>query len=227
MKQLAHLLRWDFVHLQRNQMISISLLVGAIYLGIFYLLRSVGYLENLLIVMIFNDPVLMSYFFAGVLLLFERDQHTREALSVAPLSWEAYLWSRALSLATVAALVALLMMWVGYGFQFNYLHFLAGCFGTSLLYVWVGCLVGQQSEGFNHYLIRSLGFILALGLPLLSLFEVWDSPLLYLVPSFPGMLLMQAAFQEMAPWQYGYGYGYLLLATAATYYACRRTFAAQ
>ena len=165
MKQLRLLLRWDFVHLLRNQMIGISLLVGAIYLGLFYLLRSLGQLDNLLVVMVFNDPILMSYLFAGVLLLFERDQRTREALSVAPLSWDTYLWSKALALSAVATFVGLLMVWTGYGFGLNYLHFLTGCFGTSLLFVWLGCLVSEWSNGFNAYLLRSVGFFIPAGLP--------------------------------------------------------------
>ncbi len=80
MKQFAYLFRWDLIHLQRNQMIAVSVLVAAAYLGIFYLLRSLGNLEGLLIVMIFNDPIIMSYFFAGTLLLLEKDQRTLDAL---------------------------------------------------------------------------------------------------------------------------------------------------
>ena len=226
MKQLLHLLRWDLVHLQRHQMISISLLVGAVYLGIFYLLRSLGNLENVLIVMVFNDPVVMSYLFAGVLILFERDQRTMEALSVAPLSWEAYLWSKALTLSVVATFVALLMVWVGYGFAINYMHFLAGCFGTSLLFGWLGCIAGRQSDGFNAYLVRSVGFFIPVALPLLSLLGVWNNPLLYLIPSFPGMLLLKASFQSIETWQYFYSYAYLLLAATLAFYGCRKKVAA-
>ena len=225
MKQLSHLLHWDFIHLHRNQMISISLLVGGVYLGIFYLLRSVGQLENLLIVMIFNDPILMSYLFAGVLLLLERDQRTMDALSVAPLSWNAYLWSKALTLSVVATFVSLLMVWTGYGFAFNYLPFIAGCFGTSLLFVWVGCFMGEQSDSFNTYLLRSVGFFIPVALPLLPLFEVWDHPLLYLIPSFPGILLLKAAFGSLETWEYVYCYGYLLLASTLAFYVSKRTLA--
>lgn len=224
MKQLTHLLRWDFVQLHRHQMISISLLVGAVYLGIFYLLRSLGDLDNLLIVMVFNDPVLMSYLFAGVLLLYERDQRTRDALAVTPMSGAAYLWSRALVLSVVATFVALLMVWVGYGFVFNYLHFLVGCFGSSLLFTWLGCIVSGYSNGFNAYLIRSVGFFIPAALPLLWLFDVWDHPLLYLIPSFPGVLLLKASFQPLELWQYVYGYLYLILTTAAAFWWCRKSF---
>lgn len=222
MNQLAHLLRWDFVHLQRYQMISVSLLVGAVYLGVFYLLKSLGDLENLLVVMIFNDPVIMSYLFAGVLWLSERNQGTAEALSVAPRSQGAYLGSRAISLSVVATFVAVLMVWVGYGFRIAYLPFVVGTFGTSVLFVWLGCVIAHRSDGFNAYLIRSVAFFILAGLPLLALFEVWDTPLLYLIPSFPGMLLLQASFEPLADWQYFYSYLYLFVATATAFWWCQR-----
>ncbi len=222
MKQLGHLLRWDFIHLQRNQMITVSLLVAAAYLGIFYLLKSLGNLEELLIVMIFNDPIVMSYFFAGALLLFEKDQRTLDALSVTPLVSGAYLGSKGVALALVATVVALLMAWVGYGWTFNYLHFGVGTGGSALLFAWLGCLVGRRTTGLNAFLVRSVGVFIPMALPLLLLFKVWDSPLLYLLPSAPGILLLKAAFEPIANWQYVYGYGYLLLALALTYYWGRR-----
>lgn len=225
MNQMTTLLRWDFIHLLRNQMVTVTLLVGVVYLGLFFLLRSVGNLDRVLIIMIFNDPILMSYLFAGVLLLFERDQRTWEALSVAPLSWEAYLWSRALSLSSLATIVSLLMVWVGYGFAINYLHFLSGCFGTSLLFVWLACLVAHRSSGFNAYLIRSIGFLVPIALPMLSLFKIWESPLLYVLPSAPGILLLEASFRTLDSWKYFYSYGYLLLAMGFAFYTCRRQFA--
>ena len=226
MKQLAHLLRWDFVHLLRNQMIAISLLVTAVYLGIFYLLKPLGYLDSLLIVIIFNDPVIMGYLFAGVLLLFEKDQRTLDALSVVPLSHDAFLWSKALSLSLVATLTALLMVWVGYGWGINYLHFVVAVVGTSALFVWMGCMIGMRANGFNSYLMRSIGVLIPTALPLLALFDVWDSPLLYLVPSFPGILLLKASFQTIEPWQYVYSYLYLPLALAFTYFWCKKLFTA-
>ena len=225
MSQLLHLLRWDFVHLQRNQIISISLLVGAVYLGAFYLLRSVGALENLLVVMIFNDPILMSYFFGGVLLLFERNQGTLDTLAVTPLSLWTYLWARGIALSVVATVVSLLMAWVGYGFSLNYLPFLAGTFGTSLLFTWAGGWVANLAQGFNGYLIRSVGFFVAAGLPFLSLFNVWQHPILYLVPSLPGLLLLRASFETLEVWQHVYSYLYLIAAGAIAFRGCYQSLA--
>ena len=225
MKQLLHLLRWDLVHLQRNQMIAVSLLVAAAYLGIFYLLRTLGNLEELLIVMIFNDPVIMSYFFAGALLLLEKDQRTLDALSVIPLSPGAYFWAKGLSLSSIATGTALLMTWVGYGWTFHYGHFIAGVLGSALLFAGLGCLIGLRTRGFNAFLVRSIGIFIPVALPLLLLFEITDSPLLYVLPSTPGILLLKAAFEPLAWWQYAYGYGYLLLALTLVYYWCQKLLA--
>lgn len=96
MKQLTQMLKWDLILLQRNQMITISFLIAGLYLGIFYLLKELGNLENVLIIMIFNDPVITGYLFAAVLMLFEKDQNMLVALSVSPMRFTHYLWSKAL-----------------------------------------------------------------------------------------------------------------------------------
>ena len=110
------------------------------------------------------------------------------------------------------------MTWVGYGWTFNYLHFGAGTLLSALLFAWLGCLVGRRTQGFNAFLVRSIGVFVPVALPLLLLFGVWDHPVLYLLPSMPGVLLLKASFEPIADWQYVYSYGYLLLALALTYF---------
>ncbi|MGB3618842.1 MAG: hypothetical protein WBA12_12045 [Catalinimonas sp.] len=227
MRQLQHLLRWDGIHLWRNQIVQVSLLVGAVYLGAFYLLRSLGALDDLLVVLVFNDPIVMSYFFAGVLLLFERDQRTLEALAVTPLDTATYLLSRGLTLATLATAVALAMVWTGGGFRLHYVPFLLGTFGTSALFAWWGCLVGRASAGFNVFLLRSVLFVLPVALPLLWLFGAWNHPLLWGIPSMPGVVLLKGAFAPLPTWQYAYGYGYLGGALLLTFWWSKRFFRPQ
>ncbi len=78
--------------------------------------------------------------------------------------------------------------------------------------------MGRRTQGFNAFLVRSIGVFVPVALPLLLLFGVWDHPVLYLLPSMPGVLLLKASFEPIADWQYVYSYGYLLLALALTYF---------
>lgn len=224
MKQLLHLLKWDLMLLQRNQLVAISLLIAGLYLGVFFLLKSLGNLENVLILMIFNDPIITGYLFGGVLLLFEKDQHTLAALSVSPLSFKYYLWSKAIALTLIATLTALIMVWTAYGLVFNYLHFIASVAGSTLFFVWLGCGIGVKARGFNHFLIQTIAVLILVAVPFLALFGVWQSSLFFIFPSYPGLLLLQASFKSLAVWQYIYSYTYLLLCLVVVFFWCKNKF---
>lgn len=223
MKQLAQILKWDLVLLQRNQLIAISFLIAGIYLGIFYLLKDLGNLENILIVMIFNDPVITGYLFAAVLILFERDQNTLAALSVSPMRFTYYLWSKALSLTLISTMTALVMAWIGHGFQIHYLHFITGVAGSTILFVWIGCMIGFKVSSFNHLLMLTIAFLVPTALPFLAFFDVWHHPLLYLIPSYPGILLLKAGFQPIILGEYLYGYIYLLTCLIGVFVWSKKT----
>ncbi|MDX5321229.1 MAG: hypothetical protein LPK45_08940, partial [Bacteroidota bacterium] len=60
------LLKWDLLQLHRNNLIVLALLVAAMYLGLFKLLEPLGDLRSLLVLLVFNDPVVTGLLFAGV-----------------------------------------------------------------------------------------------------------------------------------------------------------------
>ncbi|SDM32261.1 hypothetical protein SAMN05421823_11284 [Catalinimonas alkaloidigena] len=214
---LPHLLKWELVLLHRQQMIVISLVTAAVYLGLFYLLRNLGSLDRVLVLMIYNDPVIMSYLFAGVLLLFEKNENTLAALAVSPLPMRQYLWSKGVALTLVATGTALVMAWVGHGFRLQYVPFLIGMIGSSLQFAWVGCAMGARARDFSQFLLRSIGGMIVGAVPFLALFDVWDHPLVYLLPTYPGVLLLQAAFEPITLGQWLYSLVYLGLGLVGAY----------
>lgn len=224
MKMMAHLLRWDLTLLYRNQLVVISAVLAGVYLGLFYLLKELGGLEKLLVLLIFNDPVVTGLLFAGVLVLFEKDQHTLEALSVSPLSPSAYLWSKGLSLTLVALGTSLAMAWAGFGWRFYYLHFVAGVVSASLFFIFIGCWVVARANSFNQFLVRAIPVLILTALPFIPFFEAAPPAGFYPIPSYPSVLLLQAAFEEVSTPLIVYAYLYAALAVAGSYYLALRTF---
>ena len=53
MKKLFRLLYWDLLLLHRNQLIVLSVVVAALYLGLFYLLQDLGTLTDVLVIFLF------------------------------------------------------------------------------------------------------------------------------------------------------------------------------
>ncbi|MEM9675850.1 MAG: hypothetical protein AAF992_24885 [Bacteroidota bacterium] len=224
MKALTNLLRWDLLLLHRNQLIVISLLVAGVYLGLFYLLKDLGNLEKLLVLLIYNDPVVTGLMFVGALVLFEKDQHTLEALAISPLSTDTYLWSKAISLTLVALGTSLIMAWAGYGWQFQYVHFMMGVIGASLFYIFLGGWMVAQANSFNQFLVRMIPLLILTALPFIPFFGAASSGWFYPIPSYPSILLLQAAFEGISTTEIVYAYGYGTLAVVGSYYLARASF---
>ncbi|MEM9832117.1 MAG: hypothetical protein AAF944_15895 [Bacteroidota bacterium] len=224
MKALTNLLRWDLLLLHRNQLIVISLVLAGVYLGLFYLLKDLGGLEKLLVLLIYNDPVVTGLMFIGALVLFEKDQHTLEALAVSPLSTDTYLWSKAISLTLVALGTSLIMAWAGHGWQFQYIHFIMGVIGASLFYIFLGGWLVAQTNSFNQFMVRMIPMLILTALPFIPFFGAAASSWFYPIPSYPSILLLQAAFEGISTAELVYAYGYGALAVAGSYYLARASF---
>lgn len=211
MNNLLQLLRWDLLLLHRNQLILISFAIATLYMGLFYLLQQAPQLEQILILLIFNDPLIMGYMFAGVLLLLEKNQNTLQAIAVSPLPLKHYLWSKAIALCLLSTSTAIAMTVIGAGCDLHWLHLLVGVGGGSLFFSLAGFGLAANAQDFNSFLFRSIGFLVLLGLPVLSLFDLVESALFYLLPSYPSLLLLQASFTPVAAFQLLYAYTYLLI----------------
>ena len=128
MNEVNLFLKWDAVLLYRNRLFHIALLIALIYTGVFFLLKPLGNLDNVLVVLIFNDPVVTGYIFGGVIWLFDKNQHTLQAVSVLPVRRNLYLLSKILILSGLAVLVSVVMALAARGLDFNWFHLIFSVF---------------------------------------------------------------------------------------------------
>lgn len=198
MKQLLHLLKFDFLLMARHKIITISVVVTAIYIGVFKALAAMGSIESFLILVIFNDPALLGFLFIGVMVLFEKNEHTLEALSVTPIRSSNYLLSKSLVLSLLSLACCFAMVLGGYGFHFHWLHFTAATLCTTFIFSMLGCMAVAGQSSFNKFIIRALGILLVLVLPFLGYFEVVPSLWFVLFPTKPAIDLYQLAFATHA-----------------------------
>jgi fluoroquinolone transport system permease protein len=211
-------MRWDFIHLLRNQLITISIILALVYFGIFYLIKGLGNVDNFLVLIIYNDPVITGYVFAAVLLLFERNQNTLQALSVTPIRLSQYLWSKAIVLSILAWVVALAMMVATHGWGFQFIHFTAGVCLATLLSVFCGFILTAGCTSLNTLIARSVPFFVIFALPFLGIFRIVETPLWYAIPSYPGALLVKAAVSGLPLGDIIYGYLFGAAAVIVSYF---------
>lgn len=198
MKQLAHLLKFDFLLINKNKIITISLVVTVIYVGVFKALAAMGNIEKFLVLVIFNDPALLGFLFVGVMVLFEKNENTLQALSVTPIKISNYILSKSISLTVVSLVCCYAMVIAGYGLDFNFIHFTTGTILTTFIFSMLGFVAVAGQSSFNKYILRALGIILFLTLPFLGYFGLVPKIWFILFPTQPAIDLYNLAFSTSA-----------------------------
>src|SRR6056297_2213819 len=103
MKTLFRLTLWDLKIQARNGILTVAVVIAAIYTGIFFLLGLRGN-DKILVAIVFADPTFMGFIFTGVLVLFEKSSNTLQALVVTPVKIWQYFFAKAISLSLIALL---------------------------------------------------------------------------------------------------------------------------
>lgn len=189
------LFKWDITLLNRNRLFMIAAVVTLLYVGIFYLLKPLGDLTNILIVLIFNDPVVTGFLFAGVLWLFDKNQHTLQAIAVLPLEPRLYLLSKAVVLSLLATVIAFVMAIATKGLNFNGLHLFVSAFFSTFIFSYIGFCIGAIAKNFNQFLLYAIPILILTGAPFLILFGIGNVAYFLPLPSAGGIALLQASFE--------------------------------
>ena len=211
MKTLLKLLKWDLLLQVRYNIVTIALIISLLYI---LLIKSipVDNLDPLLMLCVLSDPTMFGVLFVGVLVLYEKDSNTLNALIVTPIkSWQ-YLWSKAITLTTIAVPIALAISIVGHGIDIKYIYLLLSVILSSVMFVFLGFAIVTSSKGFNQFVIKFAVFTIPVSIPILALFDLVESNLFYIIPSQATILLLKAGFNySITTWQVLYSITYLLI----------------
>ncbi|MYB50808.1 MAG: ABC transporter permease [Acidobacteriia bacterium] len=154
---------------------------------------------------VFGNLVMINFYFVAGLVLLEKGEGTLEAQVVTPLaSWE-YLASKALTLAALAVVEQVVIVWSAYGGGFAAGPLVAGVVLAGVLYTLTGFLLVARYRSINEFMFPSVLFTTVISLPLLHYFGLWDAWLLYLHPFTAPLVLLGGAFRPIAPWEGAYG----------------------
>lgn|SRR3989338_6650763 len=194
MKTLLTQIKWQFVLLNKNKLIAISVVVTALYALLFFLLKDLPNKEAFLTLLIYNDPAIIGLFFIGLGVIMENNDNVLPALFVTPVNYHVYLISRVLALSVIGLACAAGMALAILGTQIAWFEFAFGVFGTCVLFSLVGLFVVSYTMDFLGFLLRSLPFLMLLSLPLLNYFGVTDSFIFQCTPTQGPLNLTISAF---------------------------------
>ena len=181
-------------------------------------------LDWLLPIMLLINLITNSFYFVGGLVLLEKGEGTLQAQVITPLRRHEYLASKVISLSLLSLAESLAIVAFGRVPSYRLLPLAAGVVLAAALYVLGGFLVVSRYRSINEYLLPSTLYVAALSVPAIQYFGIGQGWWLYLHPIQAPLLLLQAAFAPLEPWQVVYGLAYGMAWTLLGFYVCRRAF---
>ena len=206
MKRVLATMRCDLIVQWRNGLLVVAAVVLAGWALVLHQLRGmpqfVERLAWLLPPLIFNELVIVTFFFVGGLVLLEHGEGSLHAQIVSPLRREEYLLSKVvtLTLAAVIQTMILVVLLPGLTIQIQWPILLLGLTAMAVIFVLMGLIAVLRAPTLNAYLIASVQYVAVLFVPL-SLYVVdWDSWVLFLHPMYAPLVLLCAATEPVSPW---------------------------
>ncbi len=222
MSRLSATLRLDAQLQARNK---VYLIIAIAALGLAFALRALftpDQLHFFMPLVALSGVTLTTFFLVGVLLLLERGEGTLDVVMVSPLRPAEYLASKLITVTALALVESALIAGIAYGLDFSFPWLAVAVFLRAGLVAAIGVAVGVRYRSITQFLMPAIALTVAFDLPVLWYLELWPSPLFYLWPTLPSLLLAKAAFLPVDPLQLVYGCVYGLLALgAAVFWASR------
>ncbi len=223
MRRLLRTIVWDLLLQLRYQIFTVAIVITAAYTLVFKLLARDGF-DEILVLIIFSDPVMIGFIFIAALVLFEKGSGTIDALIVTPLRKSEYLLSKVISLGLIATICSLIMAIAGHGWYLNYFYFIYGTVLTSSIFTLIGFIGVSRVKSMNQFVIIIPFFLIPFVLPLLNFFKLTSTWILYLIPTQSFLDLLWASFHTVPAGRIIFAMIYLPIWLGLAYYLALRAF---
>lgn len=208
MNRLFSALVWEVLVQFRQNIFYAALFVAVLWSAVLYPIPDTGVVP-VLVSVLFLDLSVFGFFFMAALYYLEKGDRVLEGLVVTPLRVVEYLTAKIGVLTALSVLVGAGVTLTVYGVAINWGWYALAVVGMSVPISLLGFVLAARHNGINEFLMPGIFFLMVMQIPLLGYLGIWDSPLLYLIPSQPGMILLKAAFQGAPLWEIGYALLYL------------------
>ena len=184
MRPFLQQLKWQFILLHKNSIISISLGVTAIYGAILFWLKDLSGIDQVLISIILNDPSIIGYFFIALAVYTEMKHQILSAIFTTPIKLHHYIISKVMALSIIGLVCSLGIAFFIKGLGFGILNFSIGTFGICLLSSLLGVIMLTFASDFLKFAMKSIFlFVPFISIPLLQYLGVIDLKFIkYFIP---------------------------------------------
>jgi fluoroquinolone transport system permease protein len=226
MTRLASALRLEVTLQIRQKFLHAAVFSGLIWLAVLLpmsrALRPVAEPYILL-----GDIAIIGFFFIGGSVFFEKQERTLGAVISTPLRFWEYLAAKLAALLAISVFVAVVVVTIAHGFAYRPVPLLLGVVLGTLLMLLVGFITSLPFASVSDWFLTGVfPLTVMLAFPVLQYSGVWPSPLLYVIPTQGPLLLLGAAFDQVAltPWQLGYALAYPVVCLAGLCWVAKTLF---
>lgn len=161
-----------------------------------------------------GDTAIIGFFFIGGSVFFEKQERTLGAIISTPLRFWEYLTAKLSVLLAISLFVAIVVSTIADGFTYHPVALVLGVALGTLLMLLVGFITSLPFASVTDwFLAATIPLAVMLVPPLIHYSGLWPNPVLYLVPTQGPVLLLGAAFDQVAltSWQMLYSVLYPVL----------------
>lgn len=225
MKRWTSALRLEVTTLVRQRFAHAAVLSGLLWLTV--LLPMPPHLRPIVEpYVLVGDITIIGFFFIGGSVFFEKQERTLGAVICSPLRFWEYVSAKVAVLMAISLLVALIVVTVSHGTDYNALLLVVGIVVGTLVMLLAGFASSLPFASVSDWFLATTVPLSILSFPVLYLSGMWPNPVLYLIPTQGPLLLFAAVFDQvtLAPWQIAYAVLYPLLCAAGLYWLAKVLF---
>jgi fluoroquinolone transport system permease protein len=216
MTRLISAMKTDVTVQIRNNLYGIGIGVAILVAGLLSQLANpaeLGVTIPVTMLLVVGGSTLL--YVAG-LIIFEKDEGTLNALIVSPLRTSEYLWSKIITLTTLATLEAVVMVGgamliMSRGSELtmpNIPILLLGIVAMGVLYTLTGIILIVRYQQITDFLVPVLVIALVLQAPFVHFMGIIEHPAFLIIPTSAPTMLMQGAFVQLTTWEWVYALTY-------------------
>jgi fluoroquinolone transport system permease protein len=225
MTRLASAFRLELTLQVRQRFLHAAIFSGLIWLTVLLpMSRSLRRVAEPYIML--GDVSIIGFFFVAGTVFFEKQEHTLGAVISTPLRFREYLTAKLALLVLISLAVAVVVPSVADGFGYHLAPLVAGVVLGTLLMLLVGFISSLPFASISDWFLAATIPLAVMMSPILHYSGVWPNPVLYLLPTQGPLLLLGAAFDQvaLAPWRVGYAVVYPAVCVVGLFYAARAMF---
>jgi fluoroquinolone transport system permease protein len=218
----ASILSWDLKTQLRYYFWIAGLFVTLVWILVLKIL-PMDVVAFWLPVLLFVDTCSIGIMFIAGLLFLDRHQGTIEAIAVMPTATSSWLLSKVLTLSLLCTVCALAIVFFS-AESVNWIKTVPAVALSSIFYTSFGFILACPFQKIQNYFLAMSLALAVLSIPVYGYLDLLNTPLLWLLPSQPAMVVLSAASNEVTSTSYSFALLVLLGWSIATFWAATRAF---